>query len=145
MEKKLTLLNKFVADLAVMNIKLHNLHWNVSGMNFMEIHHYTEDLYNDLFAKYDDVAEHIRIFGDYPLASMKQYLAHTGIEEIETSQINDRQVLQILINDLTYLRQQALEIRNLADQEDSFTTVALFEDYVADFDKRLWMLQAMVQ
>lgn len=145
MEKRIELLNNFVADLAVMNVKLHNLHWNVTGIHFIAIHKYTEDLYDDLFEKYDEVAEHVRMLGEYPLASMKQYLEHTGIKEIETHQIDDTKVITTLIDDLTYLREKITEIRNTADEANQFTTVALFEDYAGDFDKQLWILKAMAK
>ncbi len=36
-------LNKYLADTAVMYIKLHNLHWNVYGLQFKAVHEYLED------------------------------------------------------------------------------------------------------
>ena len=34
MSAKNMMINGFLSDLAVMNIKVHNLHWNVVGMEF---------------------------------------------------------------------------------------------------------------
>lgn len=44
-------INVYVATLAVWNVKLHNIHWNVEGHLFKGIHEYTESLY-------DRAAEH---------------------------------------------------------------------------------------
>lgn len=38
------MLNAFLSDLAVLNIKVHNLHWNVEGREFALIHEMTEKI-----------------------------------------------------------------------------------------------------
>ena len=47
----------YLANLAVLNAKLHNLHWNVVGRAFIQVHEYTEGLYDELFEQFDAVAE----------------------------------------------------------------------------------------
>lgn len=42
MANKTDKLNVFLANLAVLNIKVHNLHWNVVGLQFPLIHKMTE-------------------------------------------------------------------------------------------------------
>ena len=42
-------LNAYVASLLVWNVKLHNLHWNVTGKLFKPLHEYTEALYDKAF------------------------------------------------------------------------------------------------
>ena len=45
-------LNAYVASLLVWNVKLHNLHWNVTGKLFKPLHEYTEALYDKAFEAY---------------------------------------------------------------------------------------------
>jgi DNA-binding ferritin-like protein len=33
-------LNVYLSDLAVLNVKLHNLHWNVVGPQFVQLHEF---------------------------------------------------------------------------------------------------------
>ena len=40
----------YLANLAVWNAKLHNLHWNVVGPAFVQVHEFTESLYDEVFA-----------------------------------------------------------------------------------------------
>ena len=40
--------NKLLSNYFVVFVKLHNLHWNVVGINFKQIHEYLETLYNDI-------------------------------------------------------------------------------------------------
>lgn len=136
-------MNSYVANLAVLNIKLHNLHWNVKGLEFMAIHNFTEQLYNDFFIKFDDVAELIKIKGFQPLASMKSYLDAASIEESEAESFSPSDVVDILIGDLKVLNKQAVDIRAVADGEGDFEAVAMFEGHISDIEKNLWFLRSM--
>ena len=140
---KLYKMNAYLSDLAVMNIKLHNLHWNVTGLNFMATHEFTEGLYDDLFIKLDDVAEQIKVLGEIPLSRLSDYIANSSIEELEGRDFSTKEVIDILLDDLKKLRNDAFTIREIANEEDDFATVAMFEEHVASYDKNLWFLRSM--
>ncbi|WP_287387784.1 ferritin-like domain-containing protein, partial [Lachnospira sp.] len=38
--------NKYLADIAVSDIKIHNLHWNVVGPQFKAVHEFLESIYD---------------------------------------------------------------------------------------------------
>ena len=76
--------NKYLANVGVSYIKLHNLHWNVVGLNFKAVHEYLESIYDSMAEVLDEVAELIKMDGGYPLASLKEYLAVASIEELES-------------------------------------------------------------
>jgi len=143
--KKIDQMNTYVANLAILNNKLHNLHWNVIGVQFMPVHKFTEELYDDAFAKFDDVAEQIKILGHMPLATTKDYLEATTVDEIQPKDFGQKEVLEIVKSDLELMKALATEIRNLADEDNDFVTVALFEDHVADYAKNLWFLESMLK
>ena len=44
-------LDRYLSNLMIGNIKLHNLHWNVTGLTFKAVHEYLETLYDDSFEK----------------------------------------------------------------------------------------------
>ena len=136
-------INTYLANLAVWNVKLHNLHWNVKGQFFMPIHNYTEKLYNEVFEAYDDVAEVLKMRGELPLASMKAYLEAATIKEIETRVISCCEVHDILVNDIEHMMKAAMAILEEAAKEDDFQVQAMFEEYINAFRKELWMLRAM--
>ncbi|MCC5908853.1 MAG: DNA starvation/stationary phase protection protein [Clostridiaceae bacterium] len=137
-------LNEYLSNLAVLNVKLHNLHWNVVGMQFVQIHEFTESMYNDVFEKYDDVAELIKIRGEKPLAKMADYLQNASIQELDKDKFSTTEVIQIVKDDLTKMKDLATEIRNAADEADDFGIVAEFEDHVAGYNKNLWFIDAML-
>ncbi len=140
MEKQVKLMNQYVADLAVLNVKFHNLHWNVAGERFEQVHVYVEKLYDILFENYDEVAERLKMIGEYPLASLRSYLEVTSVEEIDSKDYKTPEVYEILKEELTNLRALATEIRNLADDENDFGTVAMLEDQIGGYDKELYFI-----
>ncbi len=141
MEKQTKLLNQYVADLAVLNTKFHNLHWNVVGERFEPVHVYVEKLYDMLFENYDEAAERLKMIGEFPLATLKDYLAVTNVEEIESRDYQIPEVYKILKEEIEKLRNLATEIRNISDDQGDFVTVGMLEDQVSEYDKELWFME----
>lgn len=142
--KDFTKLNHYLSNLAVWNVKLHNVHWNVVGRQFMQIHQFTEEMYDDVFEKYDDVAELIKMKGENPFVTMKDYLANATIVESAETKFSAAAALETVRDDLQKMKELATEIRNDADAAGDFETVAIFEDHVAGYTKNLWFLRAML-
>lgn len=134
------MMNQMVADLSVLNTKFHNMHWNVVGERFEPVHVYLEKLYDMFFEQYDEVAERMKMLGEYPLASLKSYLETTSVEELEVKDYQIKDVFSIVKADLENLKKLAVDLRALADDEGDFGTVAMLEDMVGDYDKELWFI-----
>lgn len=139
------LLQKYLANLGVLIVKLHNIHWNVVGNRFMRIHTFTEEIYDEMFENYDAVAELLKMKNVMPLSTMSEYLEQSSIEEIKAKDFTVKESLEIVKKDLEVMRELATEIRNTADGEGDFETVAMFEDYVAYFSKNIWFINAMMK
>lgn len=136
-------LNAYLANLAVLQFKLHNLHWNVTGSLFVPVHEYTEKRYNVAFAQFDEVAEVLKMRGEMPRVTMAEYLEVATIKEVEGREFSDREVLDIVEADMHAMQEQTLAIRNAAAEADDFVVQALMEGYLADYAKELWFLRSM--
>ena len=77
------LLNTYLANLALWQLKLHNYHWNVTGRMFVAVHEYTEKLYDEAFDQFDAVAEVLKMRGEMPLVTSAEYQAAATIKEVE--------------------------------------------------------------
>ena len=75
-------LNAYVASLLVWNVKLHNLHWNVTGKLFKPLHEYTEALYDKAFEAYDETAELLKMKGEMPHATLRGSVELSVVEEV---------------------------------------------------------------
>ncbi|MGM0378482.1 MAG: Dps family protein [Bacillota bacterium] len=137
-------MNIYLSNLAVLNNKLHNLHWNVVGKRFMQIHNFTEELYDDFFEKYDEVAEILKMKEEMPFVKMEDYLNHSSIEELDAKDFSSQEVLEIVQKDLKLMKKLATEIRNQADEADDFEVVGEFEEHVEGYSKNLWFIRAIL-
>ena len=144
MKKELsTSLNTYLADLGVLYIKLHNLHWNVVGRDFKQVHEYLETLYDGVSDVLDEVAELLKMQGAQPLASLKDYLAAASLQELPSAELHSGEVLSIVHGDLAALRDQAQQIRTAAAAEDNYAVVSMMEGHLAQYNKTLWFVEAM--
>ena len=97
MNKELVLsINKYLANLAVEYFKLHNLHWNVVGINFKSTHEYLEVLYNGISETLDEVAEVLKMKGECPLVSINEYLNNSSIKELKCKDVKSDEVFKIV-------------------------------------------------
>lgn len=135
-------LDVYLADLLVGNVLLHNLHWNVYGLNFKATHEYLEDLYDDFFKYFDDVAEFQKQQGVNPKASVKAYLELSDIKELESKDVEEKEAIRIALDLVKHMKGLALEIR---DEADCFVLANMLEDHVADYNKRIWFMESMVR
>jgi starvation-inducible DNA-binding protein len=145
MEQQINQMNEYIADLAVLNVKFHNLHWNVVGENFEQVHVYLEKLYDDFFLKFDEVAERVKMLGEFAKASLREYLEITNIEELGMDDISVQKALLTAQKELQHLKNTALKIRKTADQNDDFVTVSLMEDHVGIYDKEIWFIKSALK
>lgn len=134
----------YLSNLAVLNTKLHNLHWNVEGKRFVQVHEYTEGLYDGFFEKFDEVAELMKMKGEMPLVKMSDYAEKATIEELDAKVFGCQEVLKIVEADLKEMKKLAVEIRNEADEDGDFEVVGEFEEHVAGYSKDLWFLRSML-
>ena len=143
MVNKIDKLNVFLANLAAMNIKVHNLHWNVVGPNFPVIHKMTEEIYKMFQCQFDEVAEMMKMQNKMPMGTMAQYLENTTVEEIESREYAGYEVIDELASDCENIMALEKQIRDEADKKDDFMTANLLEDYLACYAKHAWMIRAM--
>lgn len=143
--KNLKNLNKYLSNLAVLITKTHNYHWNVVGLQFASIHSFTEELYDYYFEKYDDVAEIIKMRGEYPLVKLADYLANATVKEEGAKDFSVKEVLESIKADMELMLADAKEIRAVADEEDDFGIVAEMEDQIGHFTKQLWFINSILK
>lgn len=79
------------------------------------------------------------------LSTMSEYLEKSSIKEIDAKDFSIKESLDIVKEDMEVMKNLAVEIRNTADEEVDFETVAIFEDHVAYYSKNLWFVNSMIK
>ncbi|AKG34043.1 Dps family protein [Paenibacillus durus] len=136
-------LNRQVANLNVLYVKLHNFHWFVKGEQFFTLHVKFEKLYDEVTEKMDEVAERLLSIKGTPAATMKEYLEIATIQEA-TGKEDSRAMLQSLIEDFTTIAEELTEGIELAEEASDQPTADLFIKIRSDFEKHSWMLRSFL-
>lgn len=132
-------LNAYLANLQVLFIKLHNLHWNVTGVSFFDIHEKTQMLYEFVGDMIDLVAERIKMLGYYPVGSLYEALQLATIKELPNRNFNGPTAANIIVHDF---RQLILQLRQISNQVDDSYTGGVVSDGLQFFEKQQWLLSA---
>ncbi|MBS4899156.1 MAG: DNA starvation/stationary phase protection protein [Clostridiales bacterium] len=134
--------NEYLSNLAVMTFKLHNIHWNVEGMQFTAVHSFTEGMYENTFEFLDAVAELEKMYETMPVSTVKEYLELATIKEVPAKKFTPVESFEILLGDVEILRKQATELRNACEAEGWFSSQAVFEEQIEYYNKQIWFIKA---
>ena len=139
------LLNKNLANMQVLYVKLHNYHWNVKGINFKPIHEMTEAYYNYFAEQYDEVAERIVQLGGKPFATLQGYLNNASITEENKNEFDATTVLSSVLSDFEQLNKNFKEISVAAGELGDVPTANIADDNVGWLEKEIWMIKASLR
>lgn len=145
MSKTIEKLNLYLVNLNVLHRKVQNYHWNVAGKGFFTIHIKLEEFYKNLNGQIDDVAERILSIGGRPYATLKDYLELTTIKEAENKEIGVHEVLVSVKAEFEGMLNLVKEIKVVADEENDYGTSAMVDEYISNYEKNLWMLNAYLK
>jgi len=142
--KLIELLNKNLANLQVLYVKLHNYHWNVKGMNFKSIHEMTETYYDYFAEQYDEAAERVVQLGGKPLTTLQDYLNNASLNEESENEFDVKIVLNSVLADFEYLNKEFKVISKTANEMIDMTTASYADNNVAWLEKQIWMINASI-
>jgi starvation-inducible DNA-binding protein len=144
MENQLvSVLNKQIANWSVLYMKLHNYHWYVKGEQFFTLHVKFEEFYNEAGLHVDELAERLLAIGGKPVATMKECLEISSIQEA-TGQEAAHDMVQAIINDFSQTIGELKEGMALAAEMKDETTGDILLAIHSGLEKHVWMLTAFL-
>jgi starvation-inducible DNA-binding protein len=137
------LLNTLLADEFILYTKTRNAHWNIEGPSFLELHKLFEGQYEELEEIIDKVAERTRFLGHYAISSLKDFIAVAHLGEEKTSYSNERDAVQLLLNDHeTIIRFLRNAINQTMDEFKDSGSADFFTGLMEIHEKTAWMLRS---
>ncbi|WP_315795146.1 Dps family protein [Paenibacillus sp. BIC5C1] len=136
-------LNRQVANLNVLYVKIHNYHWYVKGPNFFTLHVKFEEFYNEVTVQMDEIAERILTLKGSPAATMKDYLELSSIQEAAGGE-DANTMVQNLIEDFATLSNEYQEGIEVAEAAEDQPTSDMLTGFKADLEKHMWMLRSFL-
>lgn len=134
-------MNKLLADFNVLYTKLHTFHYNVTGPEFYSMHVMLEGEYNTFHEWIDEVAESMKIEGEYPVATLKEMLELSTVDEAEARDYSGEEVLKELLKDYEQLVEYLYELKASL----SMIQENMVEEFIAYLAKQIWFIKATLK
>ena len=136
-------LNVQVATWSVVYTKLHNFHWYVKGHQFFTLHVKFEKLYNEATLHMDEIAERLLALGGKPVATMKEQLELSVVDEATSKETADEMV-QTVVSDYDKIMKSLKKGMELAAEDNDDMTEDLLNAIHQSLEKHSWMLSAFL-
>ena len=140
------ILNKLLANEYVLYTKTLNYHWNVVGEDFYPLHLFFEKHYEELLDIVDEVAERARAVGGKTIASLKEFLKLTTLDEslFGEGKTAHEMLHQLLRDHETIIKQIRKDIDVTMSKYDDAGTSNFLAELIEKQEKMAWMLRAFV-
>ncbi|MFF2480194.1 Dps family protein [Paenibacillus sp. NPDC058071] len=134
-------LNKQIANWSVLYIKLHNYHWYVKGTQFFTLHVKFQEFYEEAALHVDEIAERLLALQGSPIATMREYLNTSSINEASGTE-TATQMVDALIADFSAVIGELKEGMAIAQADGDETTADMLLAIHTTLEKHVWMLRA---
>lgn len=134
-------LNQVLSDTYLMYFKAHSYHWNVEGSNFPQYHEFFGNLYEELFAAIDVIAEQIRALNEYAPVSLAKILADASFDE-DTSVQTPEQMFKNLSAANDRVLVSLMKAFQKAEAETEIGLSDFLQGRIDVHNKHGWMLRA---
>lgn len=138
-------MNKYLSNLNVLYVKLHNYHWNVVGEGFFTLHAKLEEIYNGINDEIDVIAERIMMIGGKPLASLREYISNSTLKEADSNDIKSKELIESVLSDFKVLLEDSKNLYSLADNNGDAVTSSVIENSISNYEKNIWMLNSYLK
>lgn len=133
-------LKRLLADSYTLYLQTHNFHWNVTGLQFRELHLMFEEHYTELAVAVDDIAERIRTLGVAAPGTYKEFAKLSAIKEVDGVP-GALEMVDLLTQGHEQVVRTAREVLKVAQEADDESTAALVSDRMRVHEKTAWMLR----
>lgn len=138
-DTRIAFLDTLLAEYSVYAQQLKQAHWNFTGPNFIDLHWFFGDTYNEAISWVDLLAEQERKLGAFPTGVLSKYLLMSGIKEEESTN-PDQLIAIILRSSQTLCSHLDKAIRGTTND---LVTQNLFIEIKASIDKTIWFLKSI--
>lgn len=136
-------LNVLLANEYALFTKALNYHWNITGPRFKSLHNFLEEQYKSLLTTMDDIAERVRIVGEYPISTVERFNEVISLEEKNGKFLSSNEMIKDLLD--TNIKIQHF-IKETLDEKSMFENDYGTEDFlvglIRQHEKTTWMLKS---
>lgn len=134
-------LNQVLSDTYLMYFRAHSYHWNVEGSNFPQYHEFFGNLYEELFASVDVIAEQIRALNQYAPVSLAKIVADSSLVE-DTDVPSSKEMFENLLKDNDRVLVSLMKAYQVAESQTELGLSDFLQGRIDVHNKHGWMLRA---
>ncbi|MDT8305378.1 MAG: DNA starvation/stationary phase protection protein Dps [Anaerolineae bacterium] len=138
----IAILNEQMADSFVLFSHTKQAHWNVKGMDFIQLHELFDELAGELLAYVDMMAERITALGGTALGTVEMAAGATTLPDVGAELGSGEEFLEALIERYGSHANAVREAIDTTDELGDMGTSDLFTEVVRGLDKSLYFLEA---
>lgn len=138
-------LNVYLANLHVTLIKIHNFHWNVVGVDFIDFHKELDMVYEEVNNEIDRIAERIKMLGFYPLGSLQDFVRYATLQEAPSMPYDTFTIAYLVANDFSATARYLREVDEFVRETTDEFTIDLIANALAFYEKYVWFFTAYLE
>ena len=143
-EELIDLLNDLLANYQLFYQNNRGFHWNIKGEKFFELHAKFEELYTDLHAKIDEIAERVLTLGGTPMHTFDEYVATSEVKGVKNAS-DARTCVQAILDAFAIILVKQRRILDVSAEVGDEGTNAMASDYIREQEKLVWMYAAWLK
>ncbi|MEL6440520.1 MAG: DNA starvation/stationary phase protection protein Dps [Cyanobacteria bacterium J06621_8] len=140
--QEIEILNQTLAATLDLKTQTKQAHWNVKGMNFMQLHQLFDEMAAELDDYVDLLAERVTALGGVALGTARIAANKSLIEEYDLDAVTGAEHLVALADRYGVYAQHVREAIGRIDNLGDADTADLYTEISRAVDKRLWFLEA---
>jgi starvation-inducible DNA-binding protein len=141
-EELVRILNQHLADAFALFSHAKQAHWNVKGMDFIQLHELFDELAEEVLGYVDMIAERITALGGTALGTVQMASGVTGLEDLPAEMAGGEAFVEAIADRFAKHAEGVREAIDTADQLGDMGTSDLFTEIVRGLDKSLYFLEA---
>jgi starvation-inducible DNA-binding protein len=137
-------LKRAQADTFALYAKAHYYHWNVEGANFVQYHEFLAEVYEELFAAVDVLAEEVRQLNSYAPAAHRMLMELTKIKDDNTIPA-DLEMFRRLLADNETVMEGLVQAYMSAEAAGELGLANVLQDRLTAHKKHHWMFSSLIK
>lgn len=133
-----------LADTAMLYLKTHNFHWNVTGPSFSSLHLLFEQQYQAMWLAIDEIAERIRALG-FPAPGTYRAFSELSHVQEHTDLPKANIMVKALLDDHTLVISRLQAAMVVAEHAGDQVSMDLLIRRTEAHQKDAWMLRSTIE
>ena len=139
------LLNAQLADTFDLYSQVKQAHWNIKGIEFIQLHALFDDVAAIVLEYVDMIAERATALGGLAMGTARMAAANTSLPEMDADLTDGKAFVEALVERVALYAKSTRAAIDTADEAGDMSTADLFTEVSREVDKQLWFLEAHIQ